>query len=289
MQRRAYNWANKKKIQIAYISDSERRQKRNSLKEFFKYYFIRYYFSKINFFLSVGDANEDFYKHYGVNKERIIRMHFPIDIIAYSKAWNEKDTLRQKIRLQYGIQEDEIVLCVVGKLVSWKNQDHIVEAMQLLESEGIKTHLFVIGSGTMLEAWQKKAENLSRSKVYFTGFVNIEDLPCYYAASDMYIHPASIEPHSIAISEAIYMGCPILISNKCGSYGQSDDVQPNKNGFVFKFGDISEMVRHIKILIDDIELRKSFSRYSHQIAIQFQECAHFEIIKKISSLSLTFR
>jgi glycosyltransferase involved in cell wall biosynthesis len=284
LQRKAYNWAKKKKVQIAYISDSERRQKRNRLKEFFKYYFIHYYFSKINFFLSVGDANEDFYKYYGVNKERILRMHFPIDIITYSKAWNEKDTLRQNIRLQYGIQEHEIVLCVVGKLVAWKNQDHIIEAVQLLESEGINTHLFVIGSGGMLESWKKKAENLSTNKVYFTGFVNIEDLPSYYAASDMYIHPASIEPHSIAISEAIYMGCPILISDQCGSYGQSDDVQPNKNGFVFKFGNIPDMVRHIKNLINDIELRKSFSGYSHQIAIQFQERAHFETIKKISSL-----
>jgi len=73
-QRRAYSWARKNKVPLAYISDSERRQKRNPVKEFVKYFFIRKYFSGINYFLSVGDANESFYRHYGVTPEKIIRM-----------------------------------------------------------------------------------------------------------------------------------------------------------------------------------------------------------------------
>ena len=283
LQRRAHRWASSNKRKLAYISDSELRHKRSALKELFKYFFIKRYFSRITYFLSVGDANEIFYKKYGVKDDQLIRMHFPIDLNLYEKSFIERDVLRRKIREQYVIKEDEIVISVVGKLVKWKNQDDIIDAMKLLENEGIYMHLFIVGSGEMMKSWKKKAIALKYSKVYFTGFVKTEELPAYYAASDLYVHPASVEPHSIAVSEAIYMGCPIIISDRCGSYGLNDDVQEDKNGFVYKFGDIKELSEKIFALSMNSELRKSFSIYSHQFSKSFQLRSHYEMLKELSS------
>lgn len=287
MQRRAHCWAIKNNIKLAYISDSELRHKRNRLKELVKYFYIQNYFRGIRYFLSVGNANEDFYRHYGVSTNRFIRMHFPIDVIQYQKSFAGKDLLRKKIRSQYGIGENEIVLAVVGKLISWKNQDHIMDAMQILEAEGINANLFILGSGQMLEVWQQKALSLRKSKVFFPGFVNIEDLPAYYAGADIYVHPASVEPHSIAVSEAVYMGCPVVISDTCGSYGHDDDVQEGKNGYTYPFGDMQQLAQKIRLLADDISMRKKFAEHSHQIAVQFQQQAHQlvldELISKASS------
>ena len=278
MQRRAHRWAIQNNIKLAYISDSELRHQRNKLKELVKYFFIRNYFKKISYFLSVGNANEDFYSHYGVKQEQFIRMHFPIDIIQYEKSYAEKDLLRKKIRTQYGIADHETVLTVVGKLTPWKNQDHIIDAMQLLEAAGIYTNLFVLGSGQMMEAWQQKAMVLNKSRVFFPGFVNIEELPSYYAATDIYVHPASMEPHSIAVSEAIYMGCPVIISDRCGSYGDWDDVQEGKNGYTFAFGNIAELAQKIRSLTEDISARNNFADHSHMIAVGFQETAHKHVL-----------
>lgn len=292
LQRRAHHWATTNKRKLAYISDSELRHKRNPLKEYFKYFFIKRYFSKITYFLSIGDANEIFYKKYGVKNSQIIRMHFPIDIKLYEKSFEQRDVLRKKIRELLDIKENEIVVSVVGKLVSWKNQDHIIDAIKLLENEGIYMQLFIVGSGEMMESWKKKAIKLKYSKVYFTGFVKIEELPAYYAASDLYVHPALIEPHSIAISEAIYMGCPIIISDRCGSYGPSDDVQEGKNGYVFEFGNIPQLAEKLKILVKDLSIKKKFSTYSHKTALNIQKIAHYEILKNLiaavsNSLSAT--
>jgi glycosyltransferase involved in cell wall biosynthesis len=118
-------------------------------------------------------------------------MHYPIDFEAYISSFSQKDTLRKKLREQYNISGNEIVLSVVGKLVPWKNQDHIIDALILLEKEYIYMHLFIIGSGEMEEVWKKKAAALKKSKVHFTGFVNIDGLPAYYAATNVYVHPAS--------------------------------------------------------------------------------------------------
>ena len=283
LQRRAQSWAKRKKIPVAYISDSEMRQHRSLVKRWIKYPLIRKYFSNVTFFLSVGDANEIYYRYYGASQDSIIRMHFPIDIDCYRQAFEQKQALNKRIRDEYSIPENEMVLSVVGKLVPWKNQDHIIEALSLLEKEDIKIHLFILGSGDMLEAWQRKANVLTLSKVYFPGFVPIETLPSYYAATDIYVHPAAVEPHSIAVSEAIYMGCPVILSDRCGSYGENDDVSPSRNGLVYSFGDIAALARSIKALVEDKAARMSYATDSHARAIRFQERSHKLVIDDLIS------
>jgi|SRR5579871_532110 len=274
LQRRAFRWALKNKVKLAYISDSERVHKRNLIKEWLKYPFLRWYFSRINYFLSVGNANEDFYQHYSVPFKKIIRMHFPIDVNHYEKSYSDRGQLNKIIREHYKIDDKDIVLSVVGKLVPSKRQGDIISAMVELEKIGMITHLFVLGSGAMQTELEQKAALLKKSKVYFTGFVSPEELSAYYAATDIYVHPASIDRHSLAISEAIYMACPIIVSDRCGSYSENDDVQEGRNGFVFACRDIPELTQKIQLLIADEKLRKDFSIYSHKIAVQFQQRSH---------------
>ena len=128
--------------------------------------------------------------------------------------------------------------------------------------------------------WKVKSQLLKSSVVHFTGFVSPEELVAYYAATDIYVHPASIEPHSIAISEAIYMGCPVVISDRCGSYGVSDDVQADRNGLVFPFGDYRAMTACIRSL-QDAYLRKKFSEHSHREALRFQKRSHDEVLGEL--------
>jgi glycosyltransferase involved in cell wall biosynthesis len=282
LQRRAHRWASKNNTALAYISDSELRQKRSRLKETIKYLFLRKYFASIQYFFTVGDANEAFYANYGVPAKKMVRMHFPIDVKMYEKSWLAKAELRNSVRLKYDILHNDVVLTVVGKLVAWKNQDHIIDALQLLENEGNRFHLFIIGSGEMRKIWEDKAASLKTGRIHFTGFVNIDELPAYYAATDIYIHPASIEPHSIAVSEAIYMGCPVIISDTCGSYGDYDDVQKNNNGYVFQFGNIEQLAKKIKQLAENSVLREEFGKYSHEIAVKFQQSAHDNVLVKLA-------
>jgi glycosyltransferase involved in cell wall biosynthesis len=281
LQRRARRWSLNNEVEIAYISDSELRHKRNKLKELFKGIFIRNYFLPIRYFLSMGDANEAYYKNYGVPLNRIIRMHYPIDFVQYKSSYLNRDMLNKKIRKQFQIAENEIVILVVGKLVEWKNQDHVIEAMKILEAEGVGLTLFIIGSGKMKDDWEQKANALRKSKVIFTGFVSIDDLPAYYAAGDIYIHPASLEPHSVAISEAILMGCPVILSDHCGSYGPADDVQEGKNGFVYPFGNIKMLAEKIKLLVQDEAMRKEFGNYSHVLGMTFQERSHYGMMNEL--------
>ena len=77
------------------------------------------------------------------------------------------------------------------------------------------------------------------------------------------------------------MGCPVILSDRCGSYGESDDVKDGTNGMVFPFGDIPALAAAIERLGKDEELRISFSAASHERALVFQEMAHKRIIEKL--------
>jgi glycosyltransferase involved in cell wall biosynthesis len=85
----------------------------------------------------------------------------------------------------------------------------------------------------------------------------------------------------VAISEAIQMGCPVILNDKCRSYGETDDVQEEENGFVYTFGDVFSVAGKIKTLTGDEALKKQFGDHSHQIATSFQQRSHFEMMKDL--------
>lgn len=274
-------WAIQNSVKLAYISDAEFRQHRPLWKRIVKYPFLYFYFKKIDAFLTVGDANEDYYHFYGVPKHKMKRMHFPIDINTYKNAWQQRFTLRNNFRMAHNIGEDVFVLSVAGKLVQWKCQDHLIDLLKKLEQEDRhkKYCLLIAGSGPQEELWKKKAAALKHNTTIFLGFVKPEELPAIYAASDAYVHPALREPHSLSISEAIYMGCPTIVANTCGSWGNNDDVQENKNGYVFKQGNVEDL--KIKLCSFNEENIRLMGAYSHSIAVNFQLLAHGNVLENL--------
>lgn len=273
-QRRAYNWAKKNNKKLFYFGDSELRHRRPLYKTILKRFYLKKYFRNIDAFLTIGDANEDYYRYYNVPDYKLFRSAYPIDVNVFEEAYKNKKRLNTELRNQLSIAENDLVISVVGKFVQWKRQVDIIRAMALLENDFNNLRLLMIGTGEMEEAWKSEANKIKNNKIIFTDFVNPVDLPKYYAATDLYIHPAEIEPHSVAISEAIYMGCPILISDKCGSYGPNDDVQNGYNGFVYKCGDTFELAQKIKQLQLNKELRNYFGINSRKYALNSQYLAH---------------
>lgn len=275
LSRQAKDWAVHHKVKLAYISDAEFRQQRPMWKRLLKFPFLFKYFNKIDYFLTVGDANEAYYNYYGVPKDKIKRMHFPIDIRLYKTAWENRETLRNSFREQNNISGDELVISVVGKLVGWKSQDDLIQLLINLEPKEFpkKITLLIAGSGPEEAAWKQQATCLVKNKVVFLGFVKPENLPEIYAATDVYIHPAKIEPHSLSISEAIYMGCPVILANTCGSWGLRDDVIPEINGLTYPHGDLKELERLLGLLLASTEM-EMMGDISHTNAVSYQEKAH---------------
>jgi hypothetical protein len=79
------------------------------------------------------------------------------------------------------------------------------------------------------------------------------------------------------------MGCPVILSDRCGSYGETDDVQVDKNGYVYEFGNIKDLAEKIKMLSRNKIKRHSFGKYSHELGMQFQRNSHVVFLEKLIS------
>ena len=116
--------------------------------------------------------------------------------------------------------------------------------------------------------------------IVFAGFVTPEVLAEYYCAADVYAVCSDHESHSLAISEAIYCGLPVVISDQCGSYGPTDDVRNGLNGMVYRCGDVAELSIKLLAIIDHDDIREYMSETSEQIAQQHQALAHGKALQQ---------
>lgn len=275
LQKKAYAWAKRKKKRIFYISDSERAHDEPAWKWWLKRTLYRSFFNRIDCCLSVGNFNEHYYTWMGVPMHKINRLGFSIDRDSFEDAYLKKHELRQLIRSKYDIPENNIIVSVVGKLITRKRQVDIVRALKKLESNtDIHFCALIIGSGPDHAMLETLASQLTTNKVIITGFVPPEQLTAYYAASDIYAHLSEYDPHTLSVGEAIYMGCPVIVSNKCGVYGSHDDVQPGYNGLVYACTNIDQLAHCLLRLGESPKLRQHFSAFSREYALQSQSRSH---------------
>ena len=148
-----------------------------------------------------------------------------------------------------------------------------------------KVTVVLAGTGPDSSRLQAFAQRHGVGGVVFAGFVSPEALVHYYAAADVYAHCSAKEPHSLAISEAIYMGLPVVLSDRCGSYGPSDDVRVGLNGYVYPCGDVRALLGLLRCLATEPVLRRRLGEESHQLALMHQVLAHGKALTQLVNIS----
>jgi glycosyltransferase involved in cell wall biosynthesis len=170
-------------------------------------------------------------------KEELGKLGFPMDKIRV--CWNGVDPNkynpeiypsadRFNLRKQYGIKNDEYMLFFVGRLVTVKGADKLVQAMPSVLQDFPNTKLVLLGIGDMETTLQKtvKDMNLANNVILRNEFVNEEERILHYAASDVVILPSLYEPFGIVCTEAMSMGKPVVVGAK-GTNGMREQVISN--------------------------------------------------------------
>lgn len=284
LQQRAIAWGRNNKVPVCMISDAVLRAPKNMVKKFLKPFFLPFIYKKIDLFFSVGDANEAYYRNYGVKDQQMIRTFFPIDTAYYDTVLKNSELVRQRIRKELGIPDDHKVILNVGKLISLKRQIDLIHLSNSMQNTQKKITIILAGTGPDEEYLQNQCKNIGVGGVIFTGFIPPNTLVNYYCASDVYVHCSEYENHSLAISEAIYCGKPVVISDRCGSYGPSDDVRHGLNGFVYACKDISDLQQKLNYIFDDPKIENEMGFKSSQFSRYHQSLAHGEALKQAISI-----
>lgn len=264
--RKTWVWALKHPSKkVAYISDSEfRHDVPKTLKNRVKFAIVLALFRRVNAFLTVGDANEEYYAAHRVDPSRLVRMHFPIDPALPATSTAAAPDRRAELE----IAENTLVVLNVGKFLPMKRQKDLIDAIKLVPD----AHLVLAGSGVHLDECKRAAAGLDN--VTFLGFQQPKDLAAYYSMSDVYVHPSTYDPHPLAVSEAAAAGLALVVSDKTGSWGASDDVIPDETGYVVPAGDIAAIAKVLQKFVFDRELATTMGGRAHENSRGFQAIAH---------------
>ena len=97
------------------------------------------------------------------------------------------------------------------------------------------------------------------------GFVNVDQLPGYYCAADVLVHPSEHDPHPLVCSEAACIGLPMILSDRVGAAGPTDIARVGQNALVYPCGDVAALARAIAQLHGDDGLCQEMAARSLEI------------------------
>src|SRR5690606_33167663 len=86
------------------------------------------------------------------------------------------------------------------------------------------------------------------SRVTLLNNIAYSEMPELYAASDLFVLPASDEPAGIVVLEAISQGVPAICSDSCGNQWY---IQEGVTGSVFRSGSQQDLERAVREWVKD--------------------------------------
>lgn len=167
-------------------------------------------------------------------RDELSRLGFPSDKIRV--CWNGVNPNKYdpnrfssenvfNLRQRYGIKNYENMLFFVGRLVTVKGADKLVQAIPSVLKDFPNTKLVILGIGDM-EANLRNIINdmkIENKVILRNEFVDEKERILHYAASDAVVVPSFYEPFGIVCTEAMSMGKPVIVGAK-GTNGMREQV-----------------------------------------------------------------
>ncbi|PKP54392.1 MAG: hypothetical protein CVT90_01510, partial [Candidatus Altiarchaeales archaeon HGW-Altiarchaeales-3] len=162
--------------------------------------------------------------------------------------FHRDEKLRRAFRRKYDISNDDIVFCYAGKIVPHKGAGLLVSSAIAMFKSGINNvKVLCIGGSDpqYLGSIRKEAYSSGYgSKFIFLPPVPNNELYKYYSMADAGVWPKQC---SITMLEAMSCNLPVIISDNAHA---TEGVAENGSGFIYKEGDVDDLVEKMKCLLD---------------------------------------
>ena len=247
---------------IILRSEANSQKKINKLKFFFKNFFLKLIFSKINYFAAIGSLNKKFYLKNGVKKNNIFMMPYCVDNNFFRKIDAKYMYFLKK---KYAIKKQDKIILFAGKLIPRKSPITLLKAFSLLKKKNV--HLIFVGDGILKTSLHEIVLQKKIKRVYFFGFLGQKKLSTIYNMSDIFVLVSKEETWGLVVNEALAGSCAVIVSKQVGS--SIDLVKNNYNGFVLNKINEFSLNNYLNKLLSSKKLsqikknsRKSITRFS---------------------------
>ena len=155
-------------------------------------------------------------------------------------------------RASLGIDDDEVVITFVSRLVWEKGLNVYAEVIEGLTAHGIPHRSLIVGDGPARDELVKRLP-----ETIFTGHLEGDALACAYASSDVFLFPSDTETFGNVTLEAMASGLPTICADATGSRSLVVD---GETGFLAPPFDTERFLEAAERLATDHTLRHAMSR-----------------------------
>jgi len=174
---------------------------------------------------------------WGVDPSRVQVIYNALDMQPVSIT-------RDEARNQLGWQQGRYLI-TVGRLVAWKGVDYLIDTLAQLPD----VTLVIAGDGPCYGALHTQAAAKGvADRVRLLGKVAHDQLPVYLRAADYLALYSGYEGLSHTILEALYMGTPVIASDKGGN---PEVVRHDQNGLLVPYANLSALIDAIRYALSD--------------------------------------
>jgi colanic acid/amylovoran biosynthesis glycosyltransferase len=146
----------------------------------------------------------------------------------------------------------------VGRLVAFKGQGVLLDALASLRDTGVDARLDLVGDGPSRAYLQQRAEALGLAEeVTFLGAVGQDEIRAHYSAADVFCLPSFAEGVPVVLMEAMAMRVPVVTTRIMGISELIDD---EVDGLLVRPGRVDQLTRALARLANDPELREELGR-----------------------------
>lgn len=218
--------------------------------------------------------------------EKIKVIHLGFDLHDFTESQEQK---RKSFREKYLVEEDEIVISIVGRLVPVKNHKLFIDALKVvLQNSDKKIRAFIVGDGeerqNIIDYLRQEAidsvywpEEKRKAVVTLTSWH--KDVDVVYAGSDIVALTSNNEGTPVSLIEAQAANKPI-VTTRVG--GITDVVIPNKTAFISTKGNVQKLAKNLFILVQDEELRQQMSEAGRSFVLD--RFSYTRLVKDTSAL-----
>ncbi len=245
-----YSKVKKKKIILEMDSNRYNIGKRRFYKEFLKKIFVK----MCDYGITYGKLSKEYFVSLGMPEEKIVIKPNVTDNEYWKNEAAKYKAKREEIIKTEGFKKHNFIY--VGRFSEEKNLFFLLKAFKEAKNQTKDKNwgLILVGGGPLLGDLKDFVENEDIKDVFFLPFKQRNELPKYYAVSDILILPSLREPWGIVVNEAMASGLVPLISRRCGS---KDLIKENQNGFLFDPLDKNNLVSKIKKIINaELDIKK---------------------------------
>src|SRR5262249_50689532 len=141
----------------------------------------------------------------------------------------------------------------VGAGTARKGFDFLLDAMEVLLSEGLSFRLLVAG---IIDRSLLKGRKRLLKRIREYGMVSHDELPSMLRSAHCLVLPSRFDAFGMVVAEAIACGTPVIVSNMVGA---KELVQDGRNGFIVPVGNLDVLVDRMRRCVINPGLAKKMS------------------------------